>query len=60
MQMSKHTINLKKGDYAKLSELYKETGIPVSQIIRHLITNHIAEKEAGMIDEDLFLEDIVL
>lgn len=38
----KHTLNLYEGDFARLQELYPETGASI--VIRTLVRKHIEEK----------------
>lgn len=41
MQLKKHTLNLREGDYDYLDSLYKSQGLPAAVVIRTIIARTV-------------------
>lgn len=54
--ISKHTLNLRSGDWDYIESIYKARGIPTSIIVRSLISNFVDKCRSGDIKSDLKLE----
>jgi len=52
--LTKHTLNLRQGDFDYLESVYRESGTPTSHIIRTLVARHVdglRAKEAAQMPE---------
>lgn len=45
--LQKHTLNLRRGDIDYLDSVYRSRGVPVSMIIRDLISGHVDKLRAN-------------
>lgn len=54
--IQKHTLNLRRGDFAYIESMFRSRGIPASLVIRTLIANWVDAKraqETGSVPETL-------
>ena len=51
--LQKHTLNLRRGDFAYIEDMFRPRGIPASLVIRTLVSNWVDAKRAQEEPTDL-------
>ena len=47
LPLTKHTLNLREGDFAYLESAYRDKGTPTSHVIRVLVSKHVDRMRAA-------------